>query len=75
MRCGRLNPGADGPLRLRPAQRTVDLMGGLFNLPLSDADATILAAIDEARERLVLATAERAFSVCTRIGARRPSAF
>lgn len=88
-----------------PAQRTADLMGDLFNLPLSDA--TVLAAVEEARERLettvtaigqaisaapiaqadetglrvegklhwlhVLATAGRAFSVSTRIGARKPS--
>ena len=35
-----------------PVQRTADLMGDLFNLPLSDA--TVLAAVEEARERLEL---------------------
>jgi transposase len=33
-----------------PAQRTADLMGDLFDLPLSDA--TVLAAVEEAGERL-----------------------
>jgi transposase len=33
-----------------PAQRTADLMGDLFDLPVSDA--TVLAAVDEAGERL-----------------------
>jgi transposase len=33
-----------------PAQRTAELMGDLFDLPLSDA--TVLAAVDEARQRL-----------------------
>jgi transposase len=33
-----------------PAQRTADLMGDLFDLPLSDA--TVLAAVEEACERL-----------------------
>jgi Transposase IS66 family len=33
-----------------PAQRTADLMGDLAGLPLSDA--TVLAAVAEARERL-----------------------
>ena len=33
-----------------PAQRTADLMGDLFDLPLSDA--TVLAAVEEARQRL-----------------------
>src|SRR5919108_578308 len=33
-----------------PAQRTADLMGDLTDLPLSDA--TVLAAVAEARERL-----------------------
>src|ERR671915_1692484 len=33
-----------------PAQRTAELMGDLFDLPLSDA--TVLAAVEEARQRL-----------------------
>jgi transposase len=33
-----------------PAQRTAELMGDLFDLPLSDA--TVLAAVEEARRRL-----------------------
>src|ERR687893_443476 len=33
-----------------PAQRTAELMGDLFDLPLSDA--TVLAAVDEAHQRL-----------------------
>jgi transposase len=35
---------------LLPAQRTAELMGDRFDLPLSDA--TVLAAVDEARQRL-----------------------
>jgi transposase len=38
------------PHPMRPAQRTAELMGDLFDLSLSDA--TVLAAVEEARQRL-----------------------
>jgi transposase len=38
------------PHPMRPAHRTAELRGDLFDLPLSDA--TVLAAVEEARQRL-----------------------
>lgn len=49
-----------------PAQRTADLMGDLFDLPLSDA--TVLAAVDETSERL-----ESTVTASVRPSAPRPS--